>query len=187
MQEVKALTTFASDIFKGLTAPSKYLMSKYFYNNLGSRIFQDIMRMPEYYLTDCELEIFESHKQEIFEAFNIENKAFDLIELGAGDGLKTMVLLNYLHSRKANFRFIPIDISSKAIHDLVQIVSKELPEVPVSALIGDYFEMIETLDGDSGVKKILLFLGSNIGNYNEDKSAGFLKDYGQSITYSAIK
>jgi len=175
MQEVKALTTFASDTLKGLTASPKYLLAKYFYDEKGSQIFQHIMRMPEYYLTDCELEIIESHKDDIFKTLNIKNKPFDLIELGAGDGLKTMVLLSHFHEQNVNFRFVPVDISPKAIRDLVKVVRKELPEIDVSAQTGDYFEIIEHLNSEDDVKRILLFLGSNIGNYSEEESTGFLK------------
>jgi dimethylhistidine N-methyltransferase len=181
MTEVEVTTSFEQDIVRGLTASSKYLLPKYFYDEKGSQIFQNIMRMPEYYLTDCEMEIIESHKHDIFEAFNIKTRSFDLIELGAGDGLKTMVLLSYFHEQNVKFRFIPVDISPKAIQDLVKVVSKELPAISVSAQIGDYFEMIGKLNTEDGRKKIFLFLGSNIGNYNDKESLDFLKQLNRAM------
>ena len=78
---------FAKDISAGLTSASKYLPSKYFYDDAGSRIFQEIMNMPEYYLTDSEFEILSTKAKEIVEALNF-NKPFNIVELGAGDGAK---------------------------------------------------------------------------------------------------
>jgi dimethylhistidine N-methyltransferase len=175
MKEVDDLTMFASDILRGLSSAPKYLLPKYFYNEKGSKIFQHIMRMPEYYLTDCEMEIIESNKYDIFNILNLENQPFDIIELGAGDGLKTMVLLSYFHKQNAKFRFVPIDISSKAITDLDREVRTKLTGVEILGKTGDYFEWIENLTDEDGLKKIFLFLGSNIGNYNDEESVGFLK------------
>ena len=89
------LTTFAEDVLRGLTSTPKSLSSKYFYDDEGSRLFREIMKLPEYYLTGCEDEIFSTQTDEIFRAFANGNHAFDLIELGAGDGTKTAILVDY--------------------------------------------------------------------------------------------
>ena len=86
---------FAKDVLNGLTAPSKYLSSKYFYDDNGSRIFQEIMNMPEYYLTDAEFEILSLQSKQIIDALQF-SEPFNIIELGAGDGIKTFKLLDYL-------------------------------------------------------------------------------------------
>jgi len=86
---------FEKDIIEGLTSFPKSLSSKYFYDKKGDKLFQDIMAMPTYYLTNSEYEIISLQKEEISIALKGEN-GFDLIELGAGDGKKTKVLLKYL-------------------------------------------------------------------------------------------
>jgi len=175
MEQLAIHTDFAIDVLSGLSAKQKKLSSKYFYDDNGSKIFQDIMQMPEYYLTDCELEILETNKQEIFEVFTNGGNKYDLIELGAGDGLKTKVLLSHFLDQKANFEYIPIDISEEAVKNLVIDIEKELPGVKIDGKIGDYFKLIEELNQYDHSKKVLLFLGSNIGNFNDESSINFLK------------
>ncbi|MBN2775860.1 MAG: L-histidine N(alpha)-methyltransferase, partial [Prolixibacteraceae bacterium] len=92
MEQLTKLSTFAQDTLKGLSADSKFLLPKYFYNDKGSKIFQDIMQMPEYYLTNCEFEIFTHYKSEMKDLFFNGNPYFELVELGSGDGLKTKIL-----------------------------------------------------------------------------------------------
>lgn len=174
MDTTATLTEFAKDTLSGLSSYPKHLSSKYFYDDKGSQIFQDIMRMPEYYLTDCELEILQTQKQEILNEFISKESAFELVELGAGDGLKTKVLLRHFLNNKIRFKFTPIDISQEAITSLLNELEHEIPGLVVNGQIGDYFHLIEGLKGNDSVKKIILFLGSNIGNFDEQKSLNFL-------------
>lgn len=174
MEQITTLTEFAQDTLTGLSSYPKYLSSKYFYDEKGSKIFQDIMRMPEYYLTDCELEIFQLQKQEILNKFIGNESEFELVELGAGDGLKTKILLSYFLSKNVRFKFTPIDISEEAVNTLVDDLEKNIPDLQVNGQVGDYFNLIEDLKGIDKVKKIILFLGSNIGNYDEQQSLNFL-------------
>ncbi len=95
-----------------MTANPKFLLPKYFYDDIGSGIFQDIMQRPEYYLTDCEFEIFNSQKGQIIDVFSKDALHFALIELGSGNGTKTKVLLNSLVNRAISFEYVPIDIRS---------------------------------------------------------------------------
>jgi len=183
MQEQITLNQFAKDILDGLLAHPKHLSSKYFYDDEGSRIFQDIMRMPEYYLTDCELEIFENQKQEIYKAFKTNGSLFELIELGAGDGLKTKVLLSYFVEQKANFEYMPIDISNEVVVNLVSDLKQELPKLKTKGKVGDYFKLIAEINRNENTPKVLLFLGSNIGNLNEEKALEFLQ-YLKSVMHS---
>ena len=174
MEQVATLTEFAKDILEGLSASHKYLSSKYFYDTKGSRIFQDIMQMPEYYLTDCELEILKTRKQEIFEAFAEQDAQYNLIELGAGDGLKTKVLLTYLHDHNAIFEYTPIDISEEAVKNLMKDLEQKIPGIRINGKVGDYFRLMEEICQYNHTKKIILFLGSNIGNFNKSQSLSFL-------------
>lgn len=171
----ESIAAFASDVLKGLTAKYKQLPSKYFYDEKGSKLFQQIMRMPEYYLTDCELEIFEKQKQDILDCFLTYNTKFELIELGAGDGLKTKILLKHFVSADVDFEYVPIDISKKVIVDLTADIKKEIPQLKTRPLIGDYFDLLDQLNKSDDTPKIMLFLGSNIGNYEEEEAIAFFK------------
>lgn len=173
-QAVKTRSTFETDCLEGLSSTPKHLSSKYFYDEMGSRIFQQIMDMPEYYLTDCELEIFKSHKQGILSAFSRNHNQFELIELGAGDGLKTKILLSHFNEKQLKFSYVPVDISSDSIHELTQNLNTEIPGLKVKGEIGDYFHCIKNIQLNGYGKKVLLFLGSNIGNLNEQQSLSFL-------------
>ena len=110
--------TFAEDVLAGLTSTPKSLSSKYFYDDEGSRLFMEIMKLPEYYLTRAELEIFTDQTAGIFEAFSRGATGFDLIELGAGDGTKTAVLIDYFLKQGFDFTYLPIDISQEALDTL---------------------------------------------------------------------
>ena len=95
-------STFEKEVNEGLVAFPKYLSSKWFYDKKGDKLFQDIMAMPEYYLTDCEYNILDTHTAAIANQFN-SPEGFDLIELGAGDGKKTKLLLKYLSDQNCKF------------------------------------------------------------------------------------
>lgn len=181
MSEQILLTNFAKDTLTGLSSEKKYLSSKYFYDTKGSQIFQDIMRMPEYYLTDCELEIFEKQKEDIFQAFSLKSKVFELVELGAGDGLKTKILLSHFLLKSIKFEYLPIDISRSAIEQLEADLKNEMPSLKTKGLIGDYFHLLEELNQSDQRPKIILFLGSNIGNFSEDEAIEFLGHIGEKM------
>src|SRR6478609_7425403 len=121
------LNQFATEVLDGLAARPKHLSSKYFYDDEGSRLFQEIMKLPEYYLTGCELEIFEKQADDIFAAFANGSNAFDLIELGAGDGTKTAVLVSHFLKRNADISYSPIDISQEALDALTDRFKAEFP------------------------------------------------------------
>ncbi len=160
--------TFAQDVLEGLSATNKHLSSKYFYDDNGSRIFQEIMHMPEYYLTDSEFEILSLQAKQIIDSVGF-NQPFNIIELGAGDGFKTFKLLEYLVNQEIDFHYVPIDISQEAIDSLSSKLLERLPNLSIQAKRGDYFEMLQDLK-QSETPSLLLFLGSNIGNYLEDKA-----------------
>lgn len=170
------LDSFSDDVEIGLTSEPKFLSSKYFYDDEGSRLFQEIMKLPEYYLTRSELEIFTTQSAEITSAFGTKSEPFDLIELGAGDGSKTSVLVNFLILQNANFRYVPIDISAEALTHLTNKFHEEFPNLEMKTEQGDYFKTLETFSKLSGKKKIILFLGSNIGNFSEVQALSFFKE-----------
>ncbi|MBW6480431.1 MAG: L-histidine N(alpha)-methyltransferase, partial [Bacteroidales bacterium] len=134
---------FAKDTLQGLTSPDKYLLPKYFYDEKGSRIFQKIMRMTEYYPTDCEMQVFTSQSSQITSEILSGSGYFNLIELGPGDGLKSKILLHDLMNQNARFAYIPIDISSDALSGLVNQLESEIPRLLVKARAGDYFRILK--------------------------------------------
>ncbi len=157
--------TFAADVERGLSATPKYLSSKYFYDAEGDKIFQQIMRMPEYYLTDCEYKIFNRQKEGILSAISGGEK-FDLVELGAGDGYKTKVLIQYFLEKNVDFEYFPVDISKDVLDYLKEDLNREFPNLKVTPLNYEYFAALEKLNQLNGAPKVLLFLGSNIGNFD---------------------
>ena len=169
------LQRFAEDVRKGLDALPKSLSSKYFYDDEGSRIFQEIMKLPEYYLTRCEFDIFEQQAAEIYSAFKNENASFDLIELGPGDGSKTAVLIDHFLKQSADFTYVPIDISAEALRILSEHFRAKFPDLIIKEKNGDYFHVLETLKESGERIKIVFFLGSNIGNFRKDESIEFFQ------------
>ncbi len=168
-------TQFEEDVYKGLTDFPKHLSSKYFYDEIGDKLFQDIMNMPEYYLTNSELEVFEQYKDAIIAQFSVEKENFNLIELGAGDGKKTKILLRHLLDNQVSFRYQPIDISQNALDQLENSLGEELPVLEVQSYQGTYFEALEKINSQNSARKIILFLGSNIGNLLHPQAITFLK------------
>jgi L-histidine Nalpha-methyltransferase len=169
------LTQFAEDVLRGLSSTPKQLSSKYFYDDEGSRLFQEIMQLPEYYLTRAEYSIFVERADEICAAFTRESKAIDLIELGAGDGTKTAVLIEHFLKRNVNFSYSPIDISQEANDALLTKFTEKFPGLKIRPHTGDYFKVLGSLKDRSGRRKIVMFLGSNIGNFQRSQAVDFFR------------
>ncbi|WP_035334669.1 L-histidine N(alpha)-methyltransferase [Dokdonia sp. PRO95] len=174
-------SAFSQEVTEGLTSFPKFLSSKYIYDKKGDKLFQDIMAMPSYYLTNCEFEIFETHKESISKAFTDSN-GFDLIELGAGDGKKTKVLLKHLIERGDNFTYLPIDISQNVLDGLKESVEREIPGINIKPQQGTYFEVLEDVAEYNERKKVIMVLGSNIGNLLHPQAIDFLTNIQKAMT-----
>ena len=166
---------FFLDVKKGLSSSPKYLLSKYFYDKAGDLIFEQIMRSQDYYLTRCEHEIFEEHSPTIARFFNAPGGAYDIIELGAGDASKTSHLLQHLVDERHDFTYYPIDISSQVIENLETKLPEAIPGIKVKGLNGEYFPMLRKAAELSKRRKVILFLGSNIGNMFPDEATTFCR------------
>ncbi|MBE7176525.1 MAG: L-histidine N(alpha)-methyltransferase [Mucilaginibacter polytrichastri] len=166
---------FAQDVRDGLSATPKHLSSKYFYDAKGDKLFQRIMDSPEYYLTDCENEILQLQADDIADFFIRNAPGFDLVELGAGDCAKTKHLLSALLKRDIDFRFYPVDISRYTIADLELRLPEELPGLKVSGICGEFFSALEKANTISPKPKVVLFLGSTIGNMTPDEGLDFFR------------
>lgn len=168
--------TFLTDVMEGLKSTPKRLHSKYFYDEAGDRLFQQIMNMPEYYLTDCELDIFKNKTEILAKSILIDNEPFDLIELGAGDAMKSSFLLEHLTKENIDFTYMPIDISGHILDELSERFRSDLPKLEVITLEGDYFDMLDKAMTISQRRKVVLFLGGNIGNMDLEESYHFCRE-----------
>jgi L-histidine N-alpha-methyltransferase len=167
--------TFYADVIAGLSASPKRLSSKYFYDAVGDKIFQELMDCPEYYPTNCELEIFSTKTAALAESMIADGDAFDLIELGAGDATKSTHLLKYLQDKQVEFTYLPIDISSNVINYLTVKLPLTIPGLKMTGLNGEYFDMLKKAASLSNRRKVVLFMGSNIGNMPATEATEFCK------------
>ena len=166
------MENFKRDVDAGLSAPQKSLPSKYFYDARGSQLFVEIMNSEEYYLTDAEHEILREQTQAIISAFGVNGDHFELVELGAGDGTKTLELLREMEGVQ-KFDYMPIDISSDALDQLKDRLKEEVPGVFVKPQHGTYFTVLEEIRAINN-PMIILFLGSNLGNMLDDSAHDFI-------------
>lgn len=173
-------TQFAEDVKEGLNSTPKRLSSKYFYDAKGDKLFQQIMQLEEYYLTRAELNIFQTQSQHLLDLFD-SGGAFRIVELGAGDGMKTKVLLKYFQEKGADFSYCPVDISANVLEDLKRNVLAELPDLKMEPLAGDYFKVLSELKFQNHKRNIAFFLGSNIGNFRKDLAIAFLSSIQQNL------
>lgn len=145
----------------------------YFYDKVGDDLFREIMAMPEYYLTRSEHEILSTSKQLIFDT--VKNTEFDLVEFGAGDAYKTRILLHNFSEQQARFQYIPIDISANILDTLADSLKRELPQLKIKTVAGEYFQSLAELNQADTRRKLVLFLGSNIGNMDAAHALDFLR------------
>lgn len=178
IRQEKQLSEFATHVRDGLGAEHKYLSSRYFYDAEGDRLFQAIMASPEYYLTNCEFEIFQQQGGQLAEAIAAQGP-FELVELGSGDGLKTSVLIDALYAYGAEFTYRPVDISDNSLQLLAERLKQGRPWLKIDAIHGNYMHVLadaalENPDS-AGPRRVTLFLGSNLGNYRQPEAVAFLQ------------
>lgn len=165
---------FGDDVLSGLSARPKTLPAKYFYDELGSLLFEAISALPEYYLTRAEAEIFATHADEIVEHAGLER----LVELGGGSATKTRYLIEAALRKRAGLSYSSIDISEAALEASSRALRSEYPTLNVRGYRGEYFEGLRRMaaqEGDAGGRTLVLFLGSNIGNFDPPEARRFLK------------
>lgn len=165
---------FEEEILEGLQKEQKTLPSKYFYDEVGDRLFQKIMAMPSYYLPRCEREIIREKSKSIFKHVVTNEQKMNVIELGAGDGTKTVGFLRQGVEVDSVKKYIPLDISSNILEVNKDNVHKELPHLSVQPIAGDFFKTLSKTD-DFEASKLILFMGGNIGNFSREKALSFLE------------
>lgn len=166
------LAGLAEDVRKGLAAQPKRFLPKYFYDELGSQLFEAICLLPEYYLTRAENEIFQRYAGEI--AASVGGQV-TLVEMGSGSASKTRLIIEALLRRQSSLLFMPVDISASAIESSSRILLQSYPRLTIEAYAADYFAGLAELGKTSRQRTLALFLGSNISNFDSEEAPRFLR------------
>jgi L-histidine N-alpha-methyltransferase len=171
---------FASDVARCLASKNKYLSPKYLYDKVGSQLFEQICLQPEYYLTRTETSILNKHTPLISK---LAGSNIEIIELGSGSSSKTAILLSYLSSEKKRIYYFPIDISSSILIESERKLRSQFPNASIIGIRSDYDTGIDRAAaecmaiGNSNIPytKLVLFLGSTIGNFELTEARSLLR------------
>jgi L-histidine Nalpha-methyltransferase len=160
----------AADVRAGLTRPFKELSPRYFYDERGSELFEQITELEEYYPTRCEREILETQARQICEA---ANRPASLIELGSGSARKTQVLLDAMRDASCLQTYCPVDISEEITRSTAERIAGEYEGINVRGLVCDFEFDLERVP--VGGPRVIALLGGTIGNFDPHSRAGFLR------------
>lgn len=179
------LAGLAEDVRRGLSTKPKRFLPKYFYDQLGSQLFEAICLLPEYYLTRAENEILERYSDEIVAEIEGETTQgpraarpradVALIEMGSGSASKTRLIIEALLRKQDELLFIPVDISASALDSSSRILLQSYPQLKIEAYAADYFAGLAELGKTDRARTLALFLGSNISNFDPDEALRFLR------------
>jgi L-histidine N-alpha-methyltransferase len=164
------LAMLRAEARRGLTAIPKHLPPKWFYDERGSMLFDEITRLPEYYLTRREREILFASADEIA----VATRATSLVELGSGTSEKTRLLLDALLRHGTLRSFMPFDVCLPALEQAGAALVDEYPGVSVHAVVGDFHQHVGLLPRSTG-RRLVAFLGSTIGNFDSAERAAFFR------------
>lgn len=170
LREVVALPQYAEEVAEGLLSQPKTLPCKLFYDAVGSALFEEITELPEYYLTRTELSMLKNRADEMAQAVG---PGVTVVELGAGTAAKTCTLLDALARRQMRVSYVPVDISPAALREARERVQSQLGSVLVRPVVADFgsgFGFLNTIPG----RKLVLYLGSSIGNFDPDAAVSML-------------
>ncbi len=162
---VFASSPVAVEVFNGLTERPKTLSPWLFYDQKGSQLFEEITELPEYYVTRTERQILAEHAEEIVTAA-AGGRDLSMIELGAGTATKTGLLLNAAVGLQGSVIYYPIDVSESALEEARTRLEAELPEVVVEPIVADYTEGMRQSSSSRPGRKLVLYIGSSIGNFS---------------------
>lgn len=156
------VATFAEDVRAGFGSRPYRLSPKYFYDDLGSSIFEAITRLPEYYLTRVERDLLATYRREIVAAFT---GPLELVELGSGSAQKTRLVIEAVLERQPELAFHPVDISPDALVDSSLALIAAYDGLRITAYASDYFALLRERRLETRDRVLALYLGSNIGNF----------------------
>ena len=171
------VSPIAEDVLRGLTARPRDLPPKLFYDATGSHLFEQITETPEYYPTRTERAILRDFAGEMVQQ---AGNNLTLVELGAGSASKTQVLIEALLRRQLRADFYPVDVSSSALQSALATLNGHFPRLRVAPIVADYTHHLPDLKLLPG-RKLVLFLGSTIGNFEPDEAEAFLKSIRRSL------
>lgn len=163
-----ARTALRDDVRTGLTQQPKSLPPKWFYDDIGSDLFDRITRLPEYYPTRAEAQILRAHSAEIAGLAGADT----LVELGSGTSEKTRMLLDALRDTGALRRFVPFDVDAGVLESAGAAIARDYPGIAVQGVCGDFEHHLAQIPGDG--RRLFVFLGSTIGNLTPGPRADFL-------------
>lgn len=163
---------FARDVREGLSSNPKQLFPKYLYDALGSKLFEAICHVQEYYPTRAETEILTRYSDDIVKSVP---GCQTLIELGSGSAEKTRNLIEALLRNQPELLFVPIDISPSALEESSQGLLQAYPSLRIEAYAADYFDALAAIKPPAYGPALVLFLGSNIGNFQKHDATAFLR------------
>jgi dimethylhistidine N-methyltransferase len=172
------LREFARDVREGLRSKPKYLLAKYFYDKEGSRLFEEITRLPEYYLTRTEASILKEHAAAIRDTLDGD---ISLVELGSGSSSKTQILLENIMEEQRRLHYLPIDISPTILDETARKLDARYPRlttIPIASEYGEGLRQATRLairEPQVADRKLVLFLGSSIGNFEPREARSFLE------------
>ena len=166
------LTGLAEDVRKGLSAQPKRFLPKYFYDELGSQLFEAICLLPEYYLTRAENEILQRYSDQIVASIDGQKT---LVEMGSGSASKTRLVIEALLRTQPELVFMPVDISASALESSSRILLQSYPKLRIEAYAADYFAGLAELGKKPRGRTLALFLGSNISNFDLEEALRFLR------------
>lgn len=169
---------FAADVLEGLAQTPKSLSSKYFYDDRGSQLFQEITQHADYYLTRTELQIISGFQRELPEI--LASNEVDIIELGPGDGHKSKLIIDGFLEANCRVNYYPIDISSEALNLLEANIAPR-PNLQVHGLMAEYLDGLQLARAQSKNTQLVLFLGSNIGNFDEAGARTFMRQIARQL------
>jgi L-histidine N-alpha-methyltransferase len=175
--EEERLAMLRAEARRGLTATPKQLPPKWFYDERGSALFDEITRLPEYYLTRREREILVARADEIAEVTG----ASSLVELGSGTSEKTRLLLDALLRRRTLRRFMPFDVCLPALEQAGASLVEEYPGLSVHAVVGDFHQHVGLLPRGEG-RRLVAFLGSTIGNFDAAERTAFFRNLRRALS-----
>ena len=164
--------SLADDVRIGLAASQKRFLPKYFYDELGSQLFDAICLLPEYYLTRAENEILQRYADEIIASVGGRKT---LVEMGSGSASKTRLVIEALLREQAELLFMPVDISATALESSSRILLQSYPRLRIEAYAADYFTGLTELGKKQRGRTLALFLGSNISNFDPEEALRFLR------------
>jgi L-histidine Nalpha-methyltransferase len=171
----------ASAVTEGLLSRPKSLPAWLFYDAAGSQLFNRITELPEYYLTRTERSIFANFSREVI-SLAAEGDALRIVELGAGSADKTRLLLNAAVDRQDTVVYEPVDVSASALDEAQERIEREIPGVLVSPRVEDYTRGLELDTPSMGERRLVLYIGSSIGNFELDEAQRLLKGVRAALT-----